>query len=377
MNKIKQLVMLVTVLGTFFTSCKEEMKPSKTGNYISGKFENITGGEMVLLQRLSSREIITLDTFKIDMEGNFEMAPEIEELGFYRVFISNNNFFNFISQPAETLKLAAQIDDLEGTYQVTGSDESDILAVFNGMMNTYVDQMDSLRIEMEKAKASQNPGLGQSVYQAQMMLNAQTGENARAFVKENSDKLASLSALQQFDPEQDLELYEMVISNLEPKMANNDLFQDLKERVEMAKRLLPGAVLPDLISNTVDGKTLKLSEIKGEKYTLVDFWAAWCKPCRAENPVVVQAYNKYHSKGFEILGVSLDKDANQWVAAIKADGLLWPQVSDLLFWESPTAKQYNIRSIPANFLIDSEMRIIAKNLRGAELDAKLAELIGG
>ena len=365
------------VLGTFFAGCKEELKPSTTGNYISGKFENITGGEMVLLQRLSSREIVTLDTFKIDMEGNFEMAPEIDELSFYRVFISNNNFFNFISQPAETLKLSASINDLEGTYQVEGSEESDVLAVFNGMMNDYVDQMDSLRIEMERAQASQNQAMGQAVYQSQMMLNAQAGENAREFVKQNSDKLAALSALQQFDPEQDLVLYEEVIKNLEPKMANNDLFEDLKGRVETTKRLLPGAILPDLVSKTLKGEMLKLSEIKGEKYTLVDFWAAWCKPCRAENPVVVQAYNKYHSKGFEILGVSLDKDANQWAAAIQADGLKWPQVSDLLFWESPTAKQYNIRSIPANFLIDSEMRIVAKNLRGAELEAKLEELIGG
>ena len=377
MNNSKQLVILVMVLGTFFAGCKEELKPSTTGNYISGKFENITGGEMVLLQRLSSREIVTLDTFKIDMEGNFEMAPEIDELSFYRVFISNNNFFNFISQPAETLKLSASINDLEGTYQVEGSEESDVLAVFNGMMNDYVDQMDSLRIEMERAQASQNQAMGQAVYQSQMMLNAQAGENAREFVKQNSDKLAALSALQQFDPEQDLVLYEEVIKNLEPKMANNDLFEDLKGRVETTKRLLPGAILPDLVSKTLKGEMLKLSEIKGEKYTLVDFWAAWCKPCRAENPVVVQAYNKYHSKGFEILGVSLDKDANQWAAAIQADGLKWPQVSDLLFWESPTAKQYNIRSIPANFLIDSEMRIVAKNLRGAELEAKLEELIGG
>jgi peroxiredoxin len=159
-------------------------------------------------------------------------------------------------------------------------------------------------------------------------------------------------------------------------MGETDLYLGVAEQYEKAKRLMVGATLPDFTSTTPKGEALTLSENLGENYTLVDFWAAWCRPCRMENPIVVQAYKTYNNKGFEVVGVSLDKEKGQWLQAIEDDGLPWKQVSDLQFWESPVAKRYNIMSIPANFLIDKDMKIIAKNLRGRELEARLAELLG-
>lgn len=136
-----------------------------------------------------------------------------------------------------------------------------------------------------------------------------------------------------------------------------------------------GDEVPDIILTDINGKTLSLSSLKG-KVVLIDFWASWCGPCRGENPNVVSAYNKYKEKGFTVFSVSLDTNKDQWRAAINKDGLIWPNhVSDLKGWSSDPAKLYNVKGIPATFLIDQQGRLIAMNLRGEDLQAKLAELL--
>ncbi|UFH40578.1 TlpA family protein disulfide reductase [Flavobacterium flavipigmentatum] len=119
---------------------------------------------------------------------------------------------------------------------------------------------------------------------------------------------------------------------------------------------------------------MSLKESLG-KVTIVDFWASWCGPCRQENPNVVAIYNELHSKGLNIIGVSLDKEASAWKQAIAKDKLTWPQVSNLKYWDEPIAKQYEVESIPATFILDASGKIVAKDLRGSELRAKILELL--
>jgi peroxiredoxin len=135
-----------------------------------------------------------------------------------------------------------------------------------------------------------------------------------------------------------------------------------------------GQVAPDFTLPDLSGKATSLSSFKG-KYVLVDFWASWCKPCRMENPNVVQAYNTYKNKNFTILGVSLDRTKDAWAKAIQADGLTWTHVSDLKFWESAVVPLYGLNSIPSNMLLDPEGKVIAVGLRGPELQAKLQEVL--
>ncbi|MEO1713383.1 MAG: TlpA disulfide reductase family protein [Bacteroidota bacterium] len=151
--------------------------------------------------------------------------------------------------------------------------------------------------------------------------------------------------------------------------------KSVQSQMDRLAAFATGAEAPNIVMNTPAGEPMELTSLRG-KVVLIDFWASWCGPCRRENPNVVKMYNKYHEKGFDIFGVSLDKDQARWEKAIAADGLTWHHVSDLKGWSNTAAQAYGVRSIPHTVLLDAEGRIIARNLRGAQLEQKLAELFG-
>lgn len=169
--------------------------------------------------------------------------------------------------------------------------------------------------------------------------------------------------------------YDAMYNALGEKVKKGKFGKLALEKITTMKGTTVGYPAIDFTQADVNGKNVSLSSYKG-KYVLVDFWASWCGPCRRENPNVVAAYQKYKSKGFDILGVSFDENKDKWLAAIEKDQLTWTQVSDLKGWANAAGKIYGVQSIPFNLLLDKEGKIVAKGLRGAELEAKLAELMG-
>ncbi len=152
-------------------------------------------------------------------------------------------------------------------------------------------------------------------------------------------------------------------------------YQKKAMEAQMKTSVEDGQVAPDLTMATPDGGEMSISDLRGQ-YVLIDFWASWCKPCRQENPNVVRMYNKYKDEGFEILGVSLDKDRDKWLQAIEQDGLIWEHMSDLKRWESESVQSFGFQGIPYTVLLDPEGKIVAQHLRGQPLEAKLQEIFG-
>ena len=196
------------------------------------------------------------------------------------------------------------------------------------------------------------------------------------YVKQNPSNYMALMALNStLSPGFDAIEMEKIFATISPELRNSYFGKQVSERIAAFKKTQEGVEAQDFTQPDVDGKMVKLSDYRG-KYVLIDFWASWCAPCRRENPNLLRVYEQYKSKGFEVLGVSLDKAADKakWLKAIADDKLTWKQVADLKGWENAAAAQYDVKAIPMNFLIDPSGKIIAKDLRGPALEAKVKEI---
>jgi len=196
------------------------------------------------------------------------------------------------------------------------------------------------------------------------------------FVKNNPASYVSASILGSLSLDMEAAEIESMINGLDTAVAAIPQIKSMKERVAVMKAVVTGRKAPDFTMLDVDGNPVALSSKIGSKLLLVDFWAAWCGPCRQENPNVVRVFTEFHKKGFDVFGVSLDQKKEDWVKAIADDKLAWTHVSDLLYWSNAAAKMYAVNAIPANFLLDETGTIIGRNLRGEDLYNKVNEVLG-
>ncbi|MDB5136782.1 MAG: hypothetical protein JWP37_3385 [Mucilaginibacter sp.] len=278
----------------------------------------------------------------------------------------------------------------KGTITVTSNDLLANAKVAGGKTNgdnerfqlAYKPINDAQKAIDDKEKAAtpeqlQSPEFIKQDKLAQKTLDGQEMEMNKKFIHDNPGSYISLNALETYAYSADYAEIAPLYNGLSDDIKNSERGKEWTERLPKLKAVALGATAPVFAEADTSGKVISLESFRG-KYVLVDFWASWCGPCRHENPNVVKAYNRYKGKNFTIVGVSLDRPGakDKWLAAIHKDGLAWTQVSDLQFWKSKTADMYAVRAIPQNFLIDPNGKIIGKNLRGDDLEDKLAELFG-
>lgn len=192
-----------------------------------------------------------------------------------------------------------------------------------------------------------------------------------AFINKHPESFQSLFLLWQLKEQITIDEVNKIFNGLDPIVRNSAVGKRARKNFDAIVKNSVGQIAPDFAQNDVNGKPIDLSSYRG-KYVLVDFWASWCAPCRAENPNLVKTYERYVAKGFDILGVSLDNKAENWKKAIAEDGLRWKHVSDLKGWQNAVSQLYGVKGVPASYLIDPQGMIVAKDLRGDELDRFLA-----
>ena len=384
------------ILITGIIMCGLACTKDKDYNFeINGTITDGASGKTIYLVQVVDNAQEIIDSTVVDRQGSYRLVGFTRQPDFFYVrFTDRKSLVQLIISPGEKITLNGDYKNLPLNYTVTGSDESELIYEMN----------QRIKNEVAKLKESQKVMLdhkGKDDYEKYKLAFDSIFTKTRidlkdyviSIVEDNKNSLVSMVALSLqlesretiLDPFNDFEFFDLVDSTLSQNYPDVKEVQNMQNYIgrireeinirEKAKKLTAiGATAPEIELENPDGEKVPLSSLRG-KYVLVDFWAAWCKPCRQENPNLVKAYQKFHKKGFEIYQVSLDKYKQAWLKAIKDDNLDWVHVSDLKHWQSAAAKLYNVRSIPANFLLDPKGKIIAKNLRGKALELKLGQYL--
>lgn len=384
MNNLSKYIVFVVLLVTWY-SCQTTREPGESDLVLTGQIQN-AADTILLLEELTPSELVPVDTIFVDSDGNFTFSKPIEDAGFYRITANPANFITLSVEPGERITIKADIENMPASYEVSGSPGSYIIWEINKEKDRGMKIADSLRVLYREHRGTPEfPKKREELRAEYRNIKDQQREFVMKVIDENLTSLASVLALYQYfenhmllKESENFEYFEKLSKSLCDVYPSNKHVIDLKKRVHDYKReeqqrlineknLAIGNTAPEIVLPDTEGNPLALSSLHGN-VVLIDFWAAWCPPCRESNIRLGELYKKYRDQGFEIYGVSLDRTRDQWLNAIEKDNITWYQVSDLRFMNSPVVNLYNFSEIPHTVLIDREGRIIARNFSVDELE---------
>jgi peroxiredoxin len=356
-------------IGAILVSCSS--KPHYT---VTGKIEGSDSVTFYLQKREAGRTI-SIDS-AVSKKGSFRMKGGVVAYPQMVQFVAGKTRkrTSFYLENSE-IKVTGSLDSLFKA-KVTGSKTEDEYQTFKASNKQLSDGYSKVIIKFQAANQS-GDATNLAILKKQMdSIEVAMTDLQKSFVKNNPKSYVSPSILVSLSYEMEADEIESMVNGLDTAIVVLPQIKSLKERVSVMKAVAIGQKAPDFTLNDVNGNPVPLSSKIGSKVLLIDFWAAWCQPCRQENPNVVKVYNEFHKKGFDVFGVSLDHVKDDWIKAIANDKLTWTHVSDLQWWNNAAAKLYAVQSIPANFLLDEKGIIIGKNLRGVDLYNKVKETLG-
>lgn len=387
---MKNYILLLLFIS--ITSVSFARTPKKVE--IKGVIENAEGKTLYLNAFINNAPVV-IDSITIKKNGKFKLTANVIKPDFYSIGFTKQDYALLVLDSAntgETVDFNADGAKIMETYSISGSKDSEIVKTL------VMHLTDHSKWKTEYSKNLRNPKFTPQ-QQADTKRKLDSLDKSfiykrDKFINDNYKSLAVLTAMGYLNPQTDLALYKKIETGLAESVPNTEYhiavqtqikqietqnkirIEQEEERIRLEKLSAVGSIAPELNFPSPDGKVITLESLRGN-YVLIDFWASWCRPCRAENPNVVKLYNEYKDKGFTVYSVSLDRDKNRWIGAIKQDNLTWPNhVSDLKQWKSEAVKTYGFKGIPFTVLIDKEGKIIDKNLRGLALENKIKELLG-
>ncbi len=363
-------------LENVFVQQTSNLVEVETGYSIEGELKNRPNNLLVLFE-LNKGELVFMDSIRTNEKGKFSLKGNLKESLFCQLQWGSSDYAVLLLEPKSKIKLeidpqnaanyAISGEGINGTVQL--KELLDLNSQYSIQFSSIESQFNSLDANDPNYMVSAT-SLQQQYYG---LLNSRADAIRKLATSLDKSLIPYFVVAYEFLPETDITLVEKAFNAARNYDPNSKYTQFLQAKYNSEKGTAIGSIAPDFSMAQPDGTQLKLSDLKG-KYVLLDFWASWCRPCRAENPNNVRMYKKYASQGFEILSVSLDDNKGRWLGAIQADSMTWKHVSQLQGWSGSVNQNYKVTGIPMTFLLDKEGKIIAKNLRGPGLEAKLNEI---